>query len=177
MRGGNGGNTARNRAPVYRRGMVQAAINGARSRSDHPGIPTTSAEILADAAACVAAGITELHLHPRADDGSERLDAEVVDATVAAVKALGVPVGVTTGAWIEPDPARRRALVKAWREPDYASVNISEPGALEVAETLLRNGIAVEAGVWTVDDAVTLARSELKESIQRVLIEPIHANG
>jgi len=101
----------------------------------------------------------------------------VVDATVAAVKALGVPVGVTTGAWIEPDPARRRALIKAWREPDYASVNLSEPGALEVAEMLLRNGIAVEAGVWTVDDAITLARSELKASIQRVLIEPIQANG
>ena len=157
--------------------MVQAALNGTRSRSDHPGVPVTAAEILADAVACVAAGISEIHLHPRAEDGSERLDAEIVDATAMAVKALGVPVGVTTGAWIEPDPARRQALIKAWREPDYASVNLCEPGAVEIAEVLLRNGIGVEAGVWTVEDAVTLARSGIKDCIQRVLIEPVRAGG
>jgi uncharacterized protein (DUF849 family) len=157
--------------------MVQAALNGTRSRSDHPGVPVTAAEILADAAACVAAGISEIHLHPRADDGAERLDPEIVDATAAAVKALGVPVGVTTGAWIEPDPARRQALIKAWREPDYASVILAEPGALEIAEVLLRNGIGVEVGVWTVEDAITLARSDLKDAIQRVLIEPIRTCG
>jgi uncharacterized protein (DUF849 family) len=157
--------------------MVQGALNGTRVRSDHPGAPITAAEILADAVACVAVGITEIHLHPRAEDGSERLDAEIVDAAAAAVKALGVPVGVTTGSWIEPDPARRCALVKAWREPDYASVNLGEPGALEIAEVLLRNGIGVEAGVWTVEDAVALGRSDIKDAIQRVLIEPIRAGG
>ena len=157
--------------------MLQAALNGTRTRSDHPGVPVSAAEILADAAACVAAGVTEIHLHPRAEDGRERLDAEVVDATAAAVRALGVPVGVTTGAWIEPDPARRRALVKAWREADYASVNLGEPGALEIAELLLRNGIGIEAGVWTVGDAVALARSAIKDRILRVLVEPIKARG
>lgn len=157
--------------------MVQAALNGTRMRSDHPGVPVTADEIAIDAAACVAAGVTEVHLHPRSDDGTERLDAETVDKNTAAVKALGVPVGVTTGAWIEPDPARRLALIKAWREPDYASVNFSEPGAVEVAEALLHNGIGVEAGVWSVEDAQRLAGSTVKGAIFRVLIEPIRAGG
>lgn len=157
--------------------MVQAALNGTRIRTDHPGVPVTAIEIAADAAACVAAGVTEVHVHPRSDDGAERLDAETVDKTVAAVKAMGVPVGVTTGAWIEPDPARRVALVKAWREPDYASVNLGEPGAVEVMEALLHNGIGVEAGVWTVEDAHRLAATGLQREILRVLIEPILASG
>jgi uncharacterized protein (DUF849 family) len=146
-------------------------------RSDHPGVPLTAIEIAADAAACVAAGVTEVHVHPRSDDGSERLDAETVDKTVAAVKAMGVPVGVTTGAWSDPDPARRVALVKGWREPDYASVNLSEAGAVEVMEALLHNGIGVEAGVWTVEDAHRLAATGLQREILRVLIEPIRATG
>jgi uncharacterized protein (DUF849 family) len=157
--------------------MVQAALNGTRTRSDHPGVPVTAMEIAADAAACVAAGITEVHLHPRSDDGVERLDAETVDKTAAAVKALGVPVGVTTGAWIETDTARRVAFVKAWREPDFASVNLAEPGAIEVMEALLSNGIGIEAGVWTVEDAQRLAVSGLQREILRVLVEPIRANG
>lgn len=153
--------------------MVQAALNGRRSRSDHPGVPVTAAEIAADAAICVAAGVTEVHLHPRSDDGVERLDAETVDKSAAAVKALGVPVGVTTGAWIEPDPAQRVALVRGWHEPDYASVNLSEPGAFEVMEALLQNGMGVEAGVWSVADAELLAVSEFKDVVLRVLVEPI----
>jgi uncharacterized protein (DUF849 family) len=157
--------------------MVQAALTGTRMRTDHPGVPLTASEIAADAAACVAAGVTEIHLHPRSDDGIERLDAETVDKAVAAVKAMGVPVGVTTGAWIEPDPARRAAHVRAWREPDFASVNFSEPGAVEVAEALLHNGIGIEAGVWTVEDAQRLIASSVKGEILRVLIEPIRAHG
>jgi len=157
--------------------MVQAALNGARTRTDHPGVPVSLTEIASDAAACVAAGITEVHLHPRAEDGSERLDAETVDKNAAAVQALGVPVGVTTAAWIEPDPAQRLALIKGWHEPDYASVNLGEPGALEIAEALLHNGIGVEAGVWTVEDARLLAASDLKHEILRVLVEPIRTGG
>jgi uncharacterized protein (DUF849 family) len=157
--------------------MLQAALNGMRTRSDHPGVPIAASEVAADAAACVAAGVREIHVHPRDDDGNEALDAEIVDKTVAGVKTVGVPVGVTTGAWIEGDAARRRRLVSAWHEPDYASVNLSEPGALEIAEALLRNGIGVEAGVWTVGDALRLTESPLRHRIQRVLIEPIRTSG
>ena len=56
--------------------------------------------------------------------------------------ACGVPVGVTTSAEIEPEPERRLELVRAWRAPDYASVNLSETGATEVMGVSSRAGSA-----------------------------------
>lgn len=131
-------------------------------------------ELARDAAACVRAGAGAIHLHPRDARGRERLDAEVVDAVVARVReACGVPVGVSTGAWIEPDLSRRLALIAAWRAPDYASVNLSEPGATDVIEAVLATGVGVEAGVWSVEDAERLAASGLGGRLTRILVEPV----
>ena len=83
-----------------------------------------------------------------------------------------MPVGVTTSAEIEPDPERRLDLVSAWRAPDYTSVNLSEPGAAELMETLVGIGVGIEAGVWTVEDAERLAASGLGGQVTRILVEP-----
>jgi len=115
-----------------------------------------------------------IHLHPRDAEGRERLDAEVIDAVVVQVRnACGLPVGVSTGAWIEPGFARRLALAQPWRAPDYASVNLSEPGATEVMRALIRAGVGIEAGVWTVEDAERLAASGLGGQVTRILVEPV----
>lgn len=82
-----------------------------------------------------------------------------------------MPVGVTTGAWIEADPARRAELVSAWHEPDMASVNLSEAGSEEVMHALLGAGIGVEAAVWSVDDVDRLAASGAADRLVRVLVE------
>ena len=84
----------------------------------------------------------------------------------------GVPVGVTTSAEIEPDPERRLALARTWRVPDYASVKLSETGATEVMEALVEAGVGIEAGVWTVEDAVRLGASGLGGLVTRILVEP-----
>jgi len=97
----------------------------------------------------------------------------VVDEVVARVRdACGMPVGVTTSAEIEPDPERRLELVQAWREPDYTSVNLSEPGATELMEVLARIRVGIEAGVWTVEDAERLGASGLGGRLTRILVEP-----
>jgi uncharacterized protein (DUF849 family) len=112
--------------------MLQAALNGPFTKTEHPALPVSVQELARDAAACVAAGARAIHLHPRDSDGRESLEAEVVDEVVMKVReACGVPVGVTTGAWIEADLGRRFEFVRAWRAPDYASVNLSEAGATE----------------------------------------------
>lgn len=112
--------------------------------------------------------------HPRDREGDERLDAEVVDHVVSIVRdACGIPVGVSTGAWIEPDMQRRTQLVRAWSSPDYASVNVSEDGALETMRALLDAGVGIEAGVWSVEDARRLADWRLGEHLTRVLVEPV----
>ncbi len=152
---------------------LQAALNGDRMKAAHAAVPVSIEELTRDAVACVAAGARAIHLHPRDPEGRERLDAEVVDEVVTKVrKACGVPVGVTTGAWIEPDIERRLELVRAWRAPDYASVNLSEPGAREVMWALIQAGVGVEAGVWTVEDAERLAASGLGGRVTRILVEP-----
>lgn len=154
--------------------LLQAALNGPFTKSDHLTMPTSIEELIRDAVACVAAGARAIHLHPRDATGHERLDAAVVDATVTQVRAAcGVPVGVTTGAWIEPDLARRIALIRDWKASDYTSVNLSEEGAIAVMETLLAAGIGIEAGISSVAEVELLAASGLGNRLTRILIEPV----
>jgi uncharacterized protein (DUF849 family) len=155
--------------------MLKAALNGDRQPGSHPGLPLTPSELAADAAACVQIGAAAVHIHPRSAAGVETLDPEVVDETVRLVRAAAaVSIGVSTGAWIQPESRRRADLVSGWREPDMASVNFSEAGAGLVIEALLEAGIAVEAGVWTVDDAERLAASGFASRVVRVLVEIVH---
>ena len=155
--------------------LLQAALNGDLTKAVHPAVPVSVEELVLDAEACVRAGANGFHIHPRGPDGRERLDPEVVDHVVARIReACGVPVGVTTGAWIEPDIERRAALVRRWRAPDSTTVNLSEEGAADVMRALLAADIGVEAGVWTVEDAERLAASGLGGKILRICIEPVN---
>jgi uncharacterized protein (DUF849 family) len=154
--------------------LLQAALNGDRTKAHHPEVPFSVEELVRDAVACVRAGAGAFHIHPRDEDGNESLHADVVDRVVSAVReACGVPVGLTTGAWIEPDPARRAELVKAWRDPNSATVNLSEEGAEDVMEALLSAGVGIEAGVWTVEDAERLAASAFGHRVTRICVEPV----
>jgi uncharacterized protein (DUF849 family) len=154
--------------------LLQAALNGPLTKDDHPAVPITPAELARDAKACVAAGAGAIHMHPRDQDGRESLHVSVIDAVVNEVRAAcGVPVGVSTGGWIEPDLNRRLELISEWSEPDYASVNVSEDGAFEVMRALRARGIGVEAGVWSVEDARALNTSGLAGDLTRILVEPV----
>jgi uncharacterized protein (DUF849 family) len=154
--------------------LLQAALNGPYTKDDHPAMPITAAELANDAKACVQAGAGAIHMHPRGADARETLEAEVIDAAVREVRAAcGVPIGVSTGAWIEPDLERRLELIRAWSEPDYASVNVSEDGFDQVIRALRERGIGVEAGVWSVEDAHRLVEASVGDALTRILIEPV----
>jgi uncharacterized protein (DUF849 family) len=157
--------------------LVQAALNGGTTRGGHPAVPLTPAELASEARAARLAGAGAFHLHPRDDSGAQTLEAGHVLAAVAAVRAAtGLPVGVTTGIWtVDGDVARRLALVERWTgpdRPDYASVNMNEPGIEELADLLTRLGIGIEAGVWAAGDARILGASGFRDRIVRVLMEP-----
>jgi uncharacterized protein (DUF849 family) len=97
-----------------------------------------------------------------------------VDSVTRAIKdATGLPVGVTTGAWIEPDLTTRLRLVRERQVPDYTSVNLSEPGAAAIIEALLGVGVGIEAGVWTVEDAEQLVTWPKAHLVIRMMIEPV----
>src|SRR5688500_16912245 len=132
--------------------MLKVCLNGGVLRHQHPAVPITPAEVAADAVRCESVGAAAVHVHPRDDDGLETLAAEAVDATVAALRRAcpELPVGVSTGAWMAPDPDERVAAVESWTVlPDFASVNAHEEGAERVAAALHARGIGVEAGLWT----------------------------
>ncbi|MQA25795.1 MAG: hypothetical protein GEU94_10010 [Micromonosporaceae bacterium] len=160
--------------------LIQACLNGARPPGSHPRLPTTPAHLAADAQACVEFGAGAVHLHPRGADGRESLAAADVGAAVAAVRRAcpDTPIGVTTGAWIAPDPQRRAAEVRAWAalepaaRPDFASVNVSESGWEQVVAVLMEAGIGVEAGVWEPEDPARLAASDLASRLMRLVVEP-----
>jgi uncharacterized protein (DUF849 family) len=156
---------------------VQACLNGTRRPVDHQALPVSAAALAADAAGCQRAGARSVHIHPRSPGGRQSLHARDVLSTVAAIRARcpRLPVGVTTLAAVEPDPAERVRKVARWggeRRPDFASVNFDEPGAIAVAQTLLDLDVGIEAGVSDAHDARRLLESGLAGSCVRVLLEP-----
>ena len=160
------------------RALIQAALNGGTSRAEHAHVPLTADELAAEARAAADAGAGAFHLHPRDQAGAQTLEPRQVLASVAAVRAAtGLPVGVTTGIWtVDGDVRRRLELVAGWTgtdRPDYASINLNEPGTEELADLLTSLGIGIEAGVWNAGDARSLGASSFKDRILWVLMEPV----
>ncbi|MFJ5060450.1 3-keto-5-aminohexanoate cleavage protein [Streptomyces nigra] len=154
--------------------MVQVCLNGSRGAGDGTAVPLTPSAVAESAASAVAAGATDVHVHPKSPCGRDSLSPGVLTPVLTALRErVRVPVGVTTGAWAEPDPAARVARVRAWTVlPDHASVNWHEPGAEEVAAALLERGVGVEAGIWSgTDGAARFAASPLGPRVLRVLAE------
>jgi uncharacterized protein (DUF849 family) len=148
--------------------VLQVCLNGARTS----GVPTTPAEYAMEVVGCVTRGATAFHVHPRDENGRETLAAEPVAAAVGAIRAAsqGLPVGVTTREPIEPELYRRLHSIGGWTVlPDFASVNVHEPGAEEVARVLHEFGIGVEAGIWTASAA--LAWTSWTVPTMRILLE------
>jgi uncharacterized protein (DUF849 family) len=162
---------------------MKVCLNGARDRGDHPDVPITPAELAASAAAAVAAGAEAVHMHPRHAHGGESLLAADVAAAVTAVRRAcpAVPVGVSTGLWITGgDTAARQSAVAAWAglpaaaRPDFASVNLSEPGWADLCAALRSAGVAAEAGIWSVADADELGTAGRATDWLRILVEIIN---
>jgi uncharacterized protein (DUF849 family) len=146
---------------------IQAALNGTRSFAEHSAIPVTPAQY-ADST----------HVHVRDEFGHESLAPDDVGRTVQAIRDAcpGVPVGISSGAWIVPDLERRLAMIRSWTIlPDFVSVNFHEAGAADVTRLLLDKDVGVEAGVWNAPAAVALIDSGLTDACARILLEPAEA--
>jgi uncharacterized protein (DUF849 family) len=157
--------------------MLKACLNGSRKPGEHKALPITADELATDARDSVAAGAGALHVHPRDSTGAETLEPNWIEAALSAIRVAcpGVPVGVSSGAWIEADPGLRNALIRHWRVlPDFVSVNLSEPGAEDTINILFGRGIRVEAGIWSVSDARQLIDRHRGRQFVRTLIELIH---
>jgi uncharacterized protein (DUF849 family) len=154
--------------------FVKAAINGARTPDEHPGLPVSPQQLAAAAVDAVEAGALAVHLHPKTPDGKDCLLPDTVAAAVTAVRAVlpDIPLGVTTGYWALPDVAERSAAIQAWDVlPDFTSLNWHEPGSPELAELLLSKGLGVEVGIFHAEAAASWAQSDIAQRCMRVMLE------
>ena len=153
---------------------VKACLNGGRTRTEHPAVPLTPAELAADAIAVRKAGAFAVHVHPHDERGQQTLSATACDAAVAAIRAAvpRLPVGFSTAEAIDRDPFARAAAVRAWRQPpDFVSVNLAELGWQGVMRAAVHAGIGIEAGLATRADAQEFARSPFVHQVVRALVE------
>jgi uncharacterized protein (DUF849 family) len=150
-----------------------AALNGGRSKTAHPAVPASAAELADAARGAGEAGARAVHFHVRGPDGRESLAPHDVALAVAAVRPLRIPFGISTGAWIIADPIERLRVIAAWTAlPDFASVNFDEAGAADLVRHLLGRGVEVEIGIPHRLAAEELARSGLAPRCIRVMFEP-----
>lgn len=152
---------------------IVACLNGTLRPGAHPTLPVSAGQLATDAQAAVAAGATEVHLHPRDERGEQALEPQVLGPVLKQVRAA-VPeaaIDVTTSLAAEPDSWRRYDLVGRWGAlPDSATVDIDEPGSVEVVRLLVDRRIRVRAGLPTVDAARILATMSLE--VSSVVLRP-----
>src|SRR5258705_717743 len=136
-------------------------------------MPVSPTQLSAVTAEAGGAGAHAVHFQVRGGDGRESLAAADVARAVAEVRTQGVPFGISTGAWIISDPARRLAVVAEWTLlPDFVSINFDEEGAVELASFFLQRNVTLEAGVANPFAAEQLVRSGLADRCLRIMFEP-----
>jgi uncharacterized protein (DUF849 family) len=156
--------------------FLQAALNGDRI---HPAAPRNPTAIAEAARAAVDAGAQSVHVHAFDDAGQETLDGAACATVLRAIRAIcpETPISLTTSAAIVADPEERLRVVDAWEEmPGLVSANQGERGIIELCELLLSRGVAIEAGLLSVEDARAFVRSGLAGRCRRVLVEPLDAD-
>lgn len=152
--------------------VVQIAING--NRNDQV-VPKTTNSILDAAISSIHKGATSVHFHPRDDQGKETLIGKFVDEQIGELRGIieNIPIGISTGEWIEPDLTRRLELIEKWQvPPDFVSINYDEPGSDQVTEVITKKGIKIEAGLNSLASAQNFTASHPKGEFLRILIEP-----
>ena len=108
--------------------IIMAAPNGARKvKTDHPGIPVSIEETVAEAKSCFSAGASILHAHVRDDEGKHVLDTSLYRKLLNAL-SIEVPnmlVQVTTESVGIYSPEEQASLVYELK-PDFISVGFRE---------------------------------------------------
>ena len=129
---------------------IMVAPTGARrSVADHPALPVTIPQIVAEAQHCFAAGAGAIHAHVRDGDGLHTLDtglyAELLGELAEAVPEMVVQI--TTEAVGRYSPEEQRAVVQALR-PAQVSIALREMIAGQSDAALSRfYRWAAEAGI------------------------------
>lgn len=168
--------------------IVMAAPNGARrTKTDHPAIPISVAEIAADARLCQEAGAAAFHLHVRDDEGRHSLDPHRYAQAIAAIRSAtgdDLVIQITTEAAGLFAPPDQMEAVRGC-DPDAVSIAMREfvaPGedgaefAGFLAETLFR-GIAVQIILYDADDLARLKAIAMQHKLDAAKLSVLYVLG
>lgn len=151
---------------------IQAALNGNRMGSP---VPKATTSIIESAISCIRKGAGSIHFHTRDANGNESLEGKYVDEQVGQLRTIvkGIPIGISTGEWIEPDLTKRLDLIRGWKNlPDFVSINYDEPGFEQMTELISKMGIHIEAGLSSPESAKNFSALIHNGNYIRILIEP-----
>lgn len=95
--------------------FLQVALNGSRSKAEHPAVPVTAAEMAADVVQLYALGVRSVHLHVRDNQGCESLRTDDVATTLNAIRAVcpQMELAVSTAEGIATTPQQRLEFIRA----------------------------------------------------------------
>ncbi|PVB61428.1 3-keto-5-aminohexanoate cleavage protein [Labrenzia sp. 011] len=148
---------------------IAVAPNGGRkTRSDHPAIPMTAAELAATAEACLDAGAAMIHVHVRKADGGHLLDADAYRAAIDAIRsAVGdrLLIQITSEALGLYSPQEQIAVVRDTR-PEAVSLAYRElvpgpdhlPAFLDLLGWMKRENVLPQIILYEPAEALELAR-------------------
>lgn len=151
---------------------IQIALNGNRNE---PIVPKTTESIVESAILSIEKGAESIHFHSRDDKGNETLKGIYVDNQIEKLRTnlKNIPIGISTGEWIEPDLNKRLEQISSWQNlPDFVSINYHEIGFEEVTKLISEKGIKIEIGLNSLKSAENFTTSNLQGDFLRILIEP-----
>lgn len=152
------------------------------TRAHSPHVPLAVEEIVRDAARCVRAGASMVHLHARDADGEPSADPGLMRELIIGLREQqpGVIVTVTTSGRREPELAKRAAVLDldGAARPDMASLtlgslnfltsaSVNAPATIQgLAERMLERGIKAELEVFDLG-MINVARRLIDQDLLR----------
>lgn len=154
--------------------VFKVCLNGGRTKQEHAGIPVTLDEVIADIHALKNLGVEHFHVHLRDNEGMETFENRLLAPQMQILKKRfpDIKIGLSSNLFNGMTPERRYQNISEWEfQPDYISVNLSEPGSIELWNLLKNKGIKPEAGIWSLEDAEIFVKNKMDLFCERVLIE------
>ncbi len=151
---------------------IQIALNGNRNEQI---VPKTMELIVESAISSINKGANSIHFHPRDNKGNETFNGKYVDTQIGELrkKLKNVPIGISTGEWIEPNLDKRLEQINSWKIlPDFVSINYDENGFEKITNLVTKKGIKIEVGLSSLESAKNFTEGNLQGDFLRILIEP-----
>jgi uncharacterized protein (DUF849 family) len=154
--------------------VIKICLNGGRTKQEHAQLSVTLEEIMKDIFVLRNIGVEHFHIHLRDNDGKETFDNKALAPQMQILRQRypAIKIGLSSNLFGNMTVETRHQKINEWEfKPDYVSVNLSEPGSLELWDLLKEKEIKPEAGIWTMDDAEIFVKNKLDRYCERALIE------